>query len=165
MGSQSLTHTIPKAQDMYAFTGSMYPFPVLAGWAGESTTAALVQCLPQRDELFSILDAFQRRAQSSSFPHTPDEVTKKEIEKFLADVESNTQRHPDMLALIFVTLATGLQMGQYDRSGGQWVADEIASTKRQADVYSEYRADMSPSSFTNVFKWRQACKHCEMLPS
>jgi len=126
---------MPKAQEMYASAESMYPFPILAGWAGKNATAGLIQCLPERDELFEILDLFQRRGQSCSFPHTPDEVTKKEVERFLADIESNSQKHPDMLALIFATLATGLQMGQWDRSGGRWVADAMAKTTQRADVY------------------------------
>ncbi|KAK4542876.1 hypothetical protein LTR36_006065 [Oleoguttula mirabilis] len=140
MGSQSLTHTMPsnmpKAQEMYAFAGSMYPFPVLPGWGiGEGTAATLIQVLPARDELFQILESFQRRAQSCSFPHTSDEVTKREVERFLADGEGNAQKYPDMLALLLATLATGLQMGVYDRSGGKWVAGETTTTILKADVY------------------------------
>lgn len=123
----------------------MHSFPVFAGWTGENVGAALVATLPPREQLFSILDAFQRRAQSCSFPHTPDEVTKKEIERFLADGEVNAQKYPDMLALIFATLATGLQMGEHDRNGGQWVEGSMAKTTRQADVFSEHRPRPSDS--------------------
>lgn len=123
---------------MYASSGSMYPFPIFPGWVGQDTAATLYHVLPSRDEIFEILDLFQRRAQSCSFPHTPEEVTRNEVERFLADGESNAQKYPDMLALLFATLATGLQMGEYDRCGGQWVAGETANTILRADVYREY---------------------------
>ncbi|KAK3115378.1 hypothetical protein LTR53_005325 [Teratosphaeriaceae sp. CCFEE 6253] len=142
MGSHSLTHTIPRhrqthglAREMYAPEQSMHPFPVFANWTGEDVFTALVATLPDRDRLFAILEDFERRAPSCSFPHTPDEVTKLEIERFLADAGANAEKYPDMLALIFVTLATGLQMGEYDRSGGQWVEGSMAATMRGADVY------------------------------
>jgi len=125
------------AKEMYAFDESMHPFPVFDGWTSGNVSAALIATLPARDELFSILDDFQRRAQSCSFPHTPDEVTAKEIERFLADSEVNAQKYPDMLALIFATLATGLQMGEYDRAGAQWVRESMTATMRRADVYSQ----------------------------
>ena len=132
---------------MYAFDESMHPFPVFEGWTGGDVSGTLLALLPKRDELSSILDDFQRRAQSCSFPHTPDEVTKKEVERFLANAEVNAQRYPDMLALIFATLATGLQMGEYDRAGGQWVEGSMAATMRRADVYSECTAARDRSSW------------------
>lgn len=141
-GAHSLTHTMPrnmpKAQEIYSVAESMYPFPVFAGWCGESAHAALVGVLPKQEELFRILDLFQRRGQSSSFPHTPDEVTKREVERFLDDAEGNAQKYPDMLALIFATLAMGLQLGQWDRDDGQWVEGAMAGTTRTADIYGEW---------------------------
>ncbi|KAI7353553.1 hypothetical protein KC354_g11466 [Hortaea werneckii] len=138
-GAHSLTHTMPrnmpKAQEIYCIAESMYPFPVFAGWCGESANAALVGVLPKQEELFRILDLFQRRGQSSSFPHTPDEVTKREVQRFLDDAEGNAQKYPDMLALIFATLAMGLQLGQWDRDDGQWVEGAMAGTTRTADIY------------------------------
>ena len=116
---------------------SMYPFPILASWTGEGDLSSLVQVLPQRQELLSQLEMFQRRAQCCSFPHTPDEVTKKEVERFLQDADGNANRFPDMLALIFVTLATGLQMGVHDRSNGQWIAGAMQQTTKKSNVYRE----------------------------
>ena len=132
-----MPNSMPKAQDMYAYADSMYPFPVFSGWEGGGAAAALARMLAECDDLFDILDRFQRRAQACSFPHTPDEVTTKEVERFLADGESNAQKYPDMLALLFATLATGLQMGEYDRCNGQWIAGETAKTQKRADVYRE----------------------------
>ncbi|KAK5130559.1 hypothetical protein LTR08_001939 [Meristemomyces frigidus] len=130
-----MPNSMPKAQEMYAYADSMYPFPVFSGWESEGAAAALVRMLAECDDLFEILDRFQRRAQACSFPHTPDEVTKREVERFLADGESNAQKYPDMLALLFATLATGLQMGEHDRCNGQWIAGETAKTQKRADVY------------------------------
>ncbi|TKA81082.1 hypothetical protein B0A55_02543 [Friedmanniomyces simplex] len=142
MGSHSLTHTMPRprqthglAREMYALTESIHPFPVFANWTGQNALTALVELLPPREELFSILDSFQRRAQSFSFPHTPDEVTKKEVERFLANADANGLKYPHMLALLFATLATGLQMGEHDRNGGQWVEGSMQKTMTQANVY------------------------------
>ena len=126
---------MPKGKDLYASDDQpSYPFPVVES---RSTIAALVAILPEPDMLFSCLDMFQRRAQSCSFPHTPDEVTRKEVQRFLDNKERNAALYPDMLALIFATVATGLQMGQYDRSGEAWVQDDIEKTRRTSDAYSE----------------------------
>jgi hypothetical protein len=116
----------------------MYPFPTFASWTGGTGHEALIAVLPEELELQQILDLFQGRAQSCSFPHTPEEVTKKEISRFLADRETNVQRHPDMLALIFITLATGLQLGEWDRNGGQWINDSAQKMTKQADIYRKF---------------------------
>ena len=123
---------MPKGKDMYAADPPSYPFPVVVGYG---TPSALLTLLPDREDLFEYLDSFQRRAQSCSFPHTPDEVTRKEVARFLADAEKNADRYPDMLALLYVTLATGLQMGQYDRSGGQWVQGAVEEATKESDAF------------------------------
>ncbi|KAK1081439.1 hypothetical protein LTR33_004686 [Friedmanniomyces endolithicus] len=142
MGNHSLPHTMPKprqtyglGREMYALTESIHPFPVFANWTGENALTALVELLPESEELFDILAMFQRRAQSSSFPHTPDEVTKNEVERFLANKNANARKYPDMLALLFATLATGLHMREHDRHGGQWVEGSMEKTMVRANVY------------------------------
>ncbi|KAK5110524.1 hypothetical protein LTR62_005716 [Meristemomyces frigidus] len=138
IGNHSLTHTVPKASEVYGVHEhhkAMYPFPILNGWTGGNASMALVNMLRAEKDLPDILDAFQQRAQSCSFPHTPEEMTKKEVQRFLDDAESNATGHPDMLALIFMTLATGLQMGEWDRSGGAWVQGSMSETRQRADVY------------------------------
>ena len=87
---------------------------------GDNTPAALLVLLPSDGEIFQHLEHFEKRAQSCSFPHVPDEVTKIEVERFLADRRSNANKAPDMLALIFAALAVGMQIGVYDRNGSQW---------------------------------------------
>lgn len=134
VGSHSLTHTLPKGRDFYASDDQpSYPFHVVEG---RSSLEALVAILPESEALFSCLDSFQKRAQSCSFPHTPDEVTRKEVQRFLDSKEKNAGLHPDMLALIFATVATGMQMGQYDRSGNRWNRDDIERTRRTSDAFS-----------------------------
>lgn len=88
---------------------------------GDNSAAALTDLLPSDDEVFRHLDQFQQRAQSCSFPHVPDEVTKKEVERFLADRRNNATKAPDMLALIFAALAVGIQIGVDGHDGRQWL--------------------------------------------
>ncbi|SMY18640.1 unnamed protein product [Zymoseptoria tritici ST99CH_1A5] len=135
-GSQSLTHTVPRGRDMYAAPdgSAMYPFPII--WHGGNSAIEMVRTLlTNHNEIFSCLDMFQRRAQSCYFPHTPDEVTRREVERFLDDKERNAEQYPDMLALIFATMATGMQMGVHDRCGGEWVAGAVEESRRKSDVY------------------------------
>jgi hypothetical protein len=141
---------VPKAKEVYSVDPEhkhMYPFPIFASWAGQTGYQALIEMLPAEPELQQILDLFQKRAQSCSFPHTPEDLTKKEISRFLSDAETNAQKHPDMLALIFITLATGLQMGEWDRNGGEWIEGPASTrTAKQADIYRQSLLIALPSS-------------------
>ena len=112
-----------------------HPFPTL--WSAKDQTVPLVQCLPPDDEIFAYLDAFQRRAQSCSFPHVPEECTKTEVQRFLDNRYHNAAVNPDMLALLFTTIAQGLQNGCYDKFGGQWWKGGMALECEKGDVYSE----------------------------
>lgn len=69
-------------------------------------------------------------------------MTKKELQRFLDDKAKNAELHPDMLALIFATVATGMQMGQYDRSGGRWDWDNLERTRRTSDALSTYVVEL-----------------------
>jgi hypothetical protein len=139
--AHSLTHPMPgmpKGKDMYGEETS-YPFKVVVNF---STPAELLELLPNgHNELFEYLDLFEKRAQSCSFPDLLDDVTKQEVERFLTEDKEqrirNAENFPDMLALIFATMATGLQMGQYDKSGGQWIREDIEATRRQCDAFSK----------------------------
>jgi hypothetical protein len=116
---------------------AMYPFPMMHG--GNSAVEMVRALLTSHDEIFQCLDMFQRRAQSCYFPHTPDEVTRWEVERFLDDKEKNAEQYPDMLALIFATMATGMQMGVYDRHG-EWVPGAVEESRRKSDVYRKFDA-------------------------
>lgn len=102
---------------------------------------ALLDCLPPQEELLGYLDAFQKRAQNCSFPYTPDEITRKEIERFLFDSTKNAEMFPDMLALIFAALARGAQCGVFDKSGGKWVEGAMAAECSKGNVYSKSSSD------------------------
>ena len=106
-----------------------------------------MEVLPVHEELFKCLELFQRRAQPCSFPHTPHEITKREVERFLEDKERNANQFPDMLALLFATLACGLQMGQYDKNGGQWVQGAVEATR---NLRSDPFRNNIPNSVTSV---------------
>ena len=67
----------------------------------------------------------------------PDECTKNEVGRFLDNVEHNAALHPDMLALLFATLAQGLQYGVYDKYGQRWVAGAVETESKKSDVYSK----------------------------
>jgi hypothetical protein len=123
---------VPKGQDIYPADGS-YPFPMVR--VGENSPEALTDLLPSDEEIFQHLEHFKRRAQSCSFPHVPDEVTKKEVERFLADRKNNAARAPDMLGLIFAALAVGTQIGVYDRNNRQWLEASMAESHSKSEVW------------------------------
>lgn len=135
IGGHSLTHTVPKGQDIYLAQGLSYPFQMIS--VGDNTAAALTSILPSDEEIFQYLELFKKRAQSCSFPHVPDEVTKKEVERFLEDRENNAMKAPDMLGLIFATLAVGMQIGVFDRNGQSWLRAPIEASHRQSECYRE----------------------------
>lgn len=140
----SMAHTIPRGVDVFAYQDApLYAFPTL--WRADGGAAVLLTCLPPKDELLAYLDSFQLRVQSCAFPHVPEEITKKEIERFLAHPEDNAFRHPDMLALIFAALAQGLQMGVYDKSGGRWIEGAMEAETWKGDLYSMETPSLSPS--------------------
>lgn len=134
--SRSLTHQVPRSADVFAFqTGCPHPFPTL--WVAREGTAGLVALLPPEHEIGAYIEAFQQRAQSCSFPHLPDECTKSEVHRFLENVQHNAEAHPDMLALLFATIAQGIQNGVFDRYGGQWIAGAMDQESKKGDIYGE----------------------------
>ena len=138
--SASVTHVVPRGVDIFAYQDApLYAFPTL--WRADGGAVALLTCLPPKEELLGYLDSFQRRAQSCSFPHVPEEITNREIDRFLADAENNAFRHPDMLALIFAALAQGLQNGVYDQSGGEWIAGAMEAEAWKGDLYGMMPGD------------------------
>ncbi|KAL8839395.1 MAG: hypothetical protein Q9170_001789 [Blastenia crenularia] len=116
----NLTHLVPRGTDMVAFQiQPTNPFPTF--WRTVDGTATLINLLPKdHQEIFFHLHAFQRRGQSCSFPHLPDEFTEIEVRRFLSNLKENSEQHPEMLALLFATLAQGIQNGVYDKYGGAW---------------------------------------------
>lgn len=129
---------MPRGPDMYTPKNPPpHPFPTVFPATPEECIPQLLQCLPQRGELFERLGAFENRVNVCSFPHVPFEITKSEIESFLNDARKNAQMCPDMLALLFAAIALGGQHSIWDRSGGQWEADAMHREVARGDVYSK----------------------------
>ena len=53
----------------------------------------------------------------------------------MSNKEHNALVHPDMLALLFATLAQGLQNGVFDRCGGRWIHEVMEDESKKGDVY------------------------------
>ncbi|THY33808.1 hypothetical protein D6D00_00611, partial [Aureobasidium pullulans] len=109
---KSLSHAMPRAADMYTTQDAMYPFPTL--WPAMSRTEGLLQCLPPSEQLFNYLDSFSQKAKGFAFPYVPEELTRKEVEHFLDNVQENAEKVPDLLALTFAALALGVQLDTFE---------------------------------------------------
>ncbi|KAH5688949.1 hypothetical protein HBI23_032060 [Parastagonospora nodorum] len=134
--SSSLAYLMPRGQDMYTpKSPPPYPFPTFFPATPEECIPELLNCLPQREELFECLNAFEKRVHVCSFPHVPLEITKSEVERFLDDARRNAQMCPDMLALIFAAIALGGQHSVWDRSGGQWGVDTMHFEINKGNIY------------------------------
>ena len=140
---------------MYAVEDTSYPFHIVAQF---TTVASLVDLLPERRELFACLDLFQRHAQACTFPQTANElpIRTRDIERFLDDGHRNASNSPDTLALLFAMLATGLQMGQCDRSGGEWGTGAVDLSRGISDAFSKLDLHQSTEHRFNVLpSWRK----------
>lgn len=128
---------MPRGADLFAFQlTTSHPFPTL--WSAKDETAGLVELLPSTEDMHFYLGSFQRRVRSCSFPYLPEECTEMEIHRFLENIEHNAAAHPNVLALLFATLAQGLQDGVYDRNGEKWVAGSVDAESQKGDVYSRW---------------------------
>ncbi|KAL8942820.1 MAG: hypothetical protein Q9216_001435 [Gyalolechia sp. 2 TL-2023] len=131
----NLTHLVPRGTDMVAFqVQPANPFPTF--WRTAEGTTTLINLLPKdHQEIFFYLHAFQRRGQACSFPHLPDEFTENEVQRFLSNVKENADQHPEMLALLFATLAQGIQNGVYDKYGGAWLGGMMESDCKLGNAF------------------------------
>ena len=126
---------MPRGRDIFSYQmRTAFPFPTL--WQAHEETSSLLAIIPNEAETYNYLDAFQRRAQACSFPHMPDECQRDEVKRFLENVEHNAAMNPDMLALLFATLAQGAQHGVYDKYGERWVAGAMEEEAQRGDVFS-----------------------------
>ena len=143
--SASLPMPLNRGEDLFSCPmATSHPFPTL--WTAKDDTSTIIRLLPPEEDLFSYVDAFQRRARALSFPYVPDDCTHQEIRQFLDNIEHNAALHPDMLALLFTTLALGLQDGVYDRCGERWVPGGMESEAKKGDVYSQCHPHFEPLS-------------------
>lgn len=129
-----MAHAIPRGTDIFGFQlTTSHPFPTL--WSAREGTSGLVDLLPSKEDIYFYLSSFRRRAQLSSFPHVPEQCSESEVQRFLDNVEQNATLHPNMLALLFATIAQGLQDGVFDRNGGKWIAGSVEAETKKGDVY------------------------------
>lgn len=134
---------------------------------GDGSPAALTELLPKEDEeIFRNLELFQQRGQSCSFPHVLDEATKKEVERFLEEKRINATKAPDMLALLFATLAVGVQIGIFYRNDRQWHGAPMEEAHGASDCYRKILNDycFNPLQLT-VLQLVRVCKHFVMRRS
>ncbi|KAL5119421.1 hypothetical protein ACEQ8H_002690 [Pleosporales sp. CAS-2024a] len=134
--SATMSYLMPRGQDMYTpKSPPPYPFPSFFPATPDECIPELLKCLPQREELFECLHAFEKRVHVCSFPHVPFEITKSEVERFLNDARRNSEICPDMLALLFAAIALGGQHSVWDRSGGQWGSDAMQFEEAKGNIY------------------------------
>jgi len=128
---------MPRAADMYTTQDAMYPFPTL--WPAMSRTQGLLQCLPPRDELYHYLESFSTKARGFAFPYVPEDLSQKEVERFLENAEENADKVPDLLALIFAALALGVQLSMFEdrQEGGAGVSQ---NSSRKGEIFCKSRA-------------------------
>ncbi|KAF2657015.1 hypothetical protein K491DRAFT_743597 [Lophiostoma macrostomum CBS 122681] len=131
-----LTHAMPRASDMYAPRDlPLYPFATLFSWNFSECIPQLIHCLPPKTEIYEYLDAFDKRVQVCFFPHTPTELTRIEVDRFLSDATKNTEKCPNMLAVLFAALALGSQHCVWDKCGGKWVEGEVQKESEKGNLY------------------------------
>jgi hypothetical protein len=139
---------------MYAAQDSMYPFPTL--WPAMSRTEGLLQCLPPREQLFIYLESFSHKAQCFAFPYIPEELTIKEVEHFLKNVEENAEKVPDLLGLIFAALALGVQLGTFEgRRGSQ--TDTSQPDSKKGEVFC--KLPISNPVFVSLLTCNSCCSN------
>ncbi|KAG8533757.1 uncharacterized protein KY384_001498 [Bacidia gigantensis] len=127
-------HPVQFEPDIFSIRSlNSYPFPTL--WTAKDDTSSLIRLLPQEQDLFFYLETFQRRSLLFSFPHVPDQIAEPDIRKFLENLEHNAALYPDLLALLFATLALGLQDGVYDKCGQKWSAGAVENESKKGEVF------------------------------
>lgn len=121
---------------MYTTQDAMYPFPTL--WPAMSRTQGLLQCLPPRDELYHYLESFSAKARGFAFPYVPEDLSQKEVERFLENAEENADKVPDLLALIFAALALGVQLDMFEnrQEAGTGVSP---NSSRKGEIFCKSR--------------------------
>ncbi|CAI6334910.1 unnamed protein product [Periconia digitata] len=139
VSTPSLAHLMPRGPDMYASkVPPPHPFATMFPHTPDECIPELLSCLrleEGKDELFQDLDSFEKRVHICAFPYVPIEITRSEVERFLADPVKNAQMCPDMLGILFAALALGSQHSTWDKSGGKWRAETMEKELRKGDVY------------------------------
>ena len=129
---------MPRGPDIFITSSpSTYPFATLFPATPEECIPQLLDILPPRKELQEYLAAFEKRVYVCAFPHMPVELTKNEIDRFLADPERNARMCPEMLALVFASIALGAQHSVWDKCAGSWNAEVVDAEAQRGNVYGK----------------------------
>jgi hypothetical protein len=107
-------------------------------WSLDGCIPQLLSCLPSEEVRCAYLDVFQERVHVFLIPHVPTEVSKSEVERFLSNATRNSMNCPDMLALLFATLALGSQHSVLDKYSGRWVPGAMEQESVPGKLYSEH---------------------------
>lgn len=129
---------MPRGRDLFVPTSpSTYPFATLFAATPEECIPQLLNILPGREAVHDYLTAFENRVYVCAFPHLPVELTKNEVDRFLADPERNSRMCPEMLALIFAAIALGAQHSVWDKGSESWRTETIDEEAQRGNVYSQ----------------------------
>lgn len=135
---------MPRGPDIFIPScPSTYPFATLFPATPEECIPQLLDILPPRTELQEYLAAFEKRVYIYAFPHLPVELSKNEIDRFLADLERNARMCPEMLALVFAAIALGAQHSVWDKCGRAWKAEVVDAEAQRGNVYGKFRRALS----------------------
>lgn len=72
---------------------------------GDNTSESLLQLLPENEELYGMFDELEARAHRGSFPYLPHSTSFEGMKDFLNAARTNATSRPQVLGLIFATLA------------------------------------------------------------
>ena len=110
-----------------------HPFPTL--WPARDGVDSLIQLLADKEELHTYLNAYESSAHSSTFSLSQEECSKARFELFLSNIEHNARVHPDLLALLFATLAHGRRYSLEDAQRG--FREDDSGESKKGDVFSK----------------------------
>ena len=94
----------------------------------------------------------------------PEECTQGEVRRFLENIEHNAAMNPDMLALLFATMAQGAQNGVYDKYGERWIAGAMEEEAQRGDVFGMFALAIEHSTLIVSSCCRYASFEDRLLP-
>lgn len=131
--SATLSHTMPRPIELFAPRSSpAYAFATLFSASPDECVPQLLSCLPAKPELLEYMDTFEQCVSAQM----PVQLSRNEVERFLADARANSQSCPAMLALLLAVIALGAQHAIWDRNG-EADAAKMETEAQKGNVYSK----------------------------
>ncbi|KNG44041.1 rnb-domain-containing protein [Stemphylium lycopersici] len=129
--STTLSHTMPRPIEIFAPTSSpAYAFATLFSASPDECVPQLLSCLPAKPELLEYMDTFEQCVSAQM----PAQLSRNEVERFLADARTNSQSCPAMLALLLAVIALGAQHAIWGRNG-ETDAAKMETEAQKGNVY------------------------------